>query len=248
MKKSCSQLKDAARSRMLGNYSVTIASTILIELVVLLFDIPFSRMLTVGVQYMAVSRIVLGYIGALVVSLISVPFSSGVIFMHLRIARQQDIRFSDMLYGVKNRPDRYLKYGLVIIVLSCLCTLPGTICSIAAVAQAQNDPASAMIPALTGGALSIAGAVIYLILMLSLSLSVFLLLDDPDLPVRSALRQSMRMMRGNKWRLFVLFLSFIGWFLLGLLTLGLGYLWIIQYVAQALTQFYLDIKNQGNAA
>ncbi|MEI3339838.1 MAG: DUF975 family protein [Eubacterium sp.] len=55
------------------------------------------------------------------------------------------------------------------------------------------------------------------------------------------MKWSMQHMKGNKGRLFRLWISFIGWALLGLLTLGIGFLWIEPYVNQSLTQFYQDL-------
>ena len=49
----------------------------------------------------------------------------------------------------------------------------------------------------------------------------YLLADDPTMTKDRAFAESKRMMDGNKWRAFVLDLSFIGWYLLALPTLGL---------------------------
>jgi uncharacterized membrane protein len=49
----------------------------------------------------------------------------------------------------------------------------------------------------------------------------YLLADDPTMTKDRAFAESKRMMTGNKWRAFVLDLSFIGWYLLALPTLGL---------------------------
>ena len=49
----------------------------------------------------------------------------------------------------------------------------------------------------------------------------YLLADDPTLSTDEAFAQSKRMMNGNKWRAFVLDLSFFGWYLLAIPTLGL---------------------------
>ena len=49
----------------------------------------------------------------------------------------------------------------------------------------------------------------------------YLLADDPTMTKDEAFAQSKRMMMGNKWRAFVLDLSFIGWYLLAIPTLGL---------------------------
>ena len=58
------------------------------------------------------------------------------------------------------------------------------------------------------------------------SMSFYILKDNPELSANEARKQSIEMMRGNKWRLFCLDLSFIGWVLLSILTLGILMLWV----------------------
>ncbi len=77
---------------------------------------------------------------------------------------------------------------------------------------------------------------------LSYSQTFFLMADDPKLSGREALRKSRALMFGNRWKLFCLFCRFIGWFLLGAITLGLAFLWIIPYLQTALAGFYEDLK------
>lgn len=59
---------------------------------------------------------------------------------------------------------------------------------------------------------------------------------------------SRRLMVGNKWRYFVLSLSFIPWVLLSMLTLGIGFLWLIPYMNGTMTAFYLDLVKDENFA
>jgi len=58
------------------------------------------------------------------------------------------------------------------------------------------------------------------------------------------------MMKGYKWKLFLLQLSFIGWMLLcTLFTLGIGYLWLGPYIGLSTANFYENLKkNQENRA
>ena len=60
-----------------------------------------------------------------------------------------------------------------------------------------------------------------------------------------AIRESKRLMRGNKWRLFCLQFSFIGWDLLGAMTMGIAYLWVNPYRAAAEMAFYMDVTGRG---
>ena len=67
----------------------------------------------------------------------------------------------------------------------------------------------------------------------------YLLADRPDLTSAEAFAASRELMRGNKWRAFVLQLSFIGWHLLGTLTLGLvDILYVNPYVNLTEAVFY----------
>lgn len=76
----------------------------------------------------------------------------------------------------------------------------------------------------------------------------YILADDPDISSHDALIQSREMMNGNKWRYFVLELSFIGWFLLGSIACGIGTLFVMPYYHATMTQFYLTVKPQNNTA
>lgn len=70
----------------------------------------------------------------------------------------------------------------------------------------------------------------------------FILAENPDLSPKEAMRQSKEMMRGNRWRLFCLQFSFIGWGLLASLSLGIGNLWLVPYEQGAFAAFYRDIS------
>lgn len=55
-------------------------------------------------------------------------------------------------------------------------------------------------------------------------------------------------MDGHKWQLFCLHLSFIGWWLLCILTLGIGTLWLAPYIQNSTAAFYEDLKNNLKSA
>ena len=72
----------------------------------------------------------------------------------------------------------------------------------------------------------------------------YILADDPEISTNDAFKKAKQMMNGNKWRLFKLEFSFIGWFLLCVLTLGIGTLFLIPYVNAANAEFYVELKNK----
>ena len=76
----------------------------------------------------------------------------------------------------------------------------------------------------------------------SYALTPFILKDEPELRYNAAIEKSMRMMNGYKMKLFLLDLSFIGWMILSVLTLGIGLLFLQPYMNTARAAFYEDLK------
>lgn len=74
------------------------------------------------------------------------------------------------------------------------------------------------------------------------SMAYYILLDNPQLSTFEALNQSKCMMVGFKFQLFLLRFSYIGWFLLVVLTLGIASLWVNPYYETAIANFYQDLK------
>ena len=73
----------------------------------------------------------------------------------------------------------------------------------------------------------------------------YILCERPDISRKEALEISRQMMDGNKWETFVYDLSFIGWYLLGAVTLGIVDLFItLPYVGSANAELYLTIRAQ----
>jgi uncharacterized membrane protein len=76
----------------------------------------------------------------------------------------------------------------------------------------------------------------------SYAMVYFILADNDSIGPLEAIAKSKEMMRGNRWKLFCLGLRFIGWAIVCLLTLGIGFLWLLPYLYVAGARFYDDIK------
>lgn len=76
----------------------------------------------------------------------------------------------------------------------------------------------------------------------SYSMAYYILLENPDLSPIDVIRRSKEMMKGHRMDLFILHLTFFGWYLLNMLTVGIGSLWLLPYVTASTTAFYLDLK------
>ena len=73
------------------------------------------------------------------------------------------------------------------------------------------------------------------------ALTQFIMCDYPDISARQALAESKELMEGHKMELFKLDLSFIGWHLLSIATLGIGYIFLRPYIISARVAFYREL-------
>lgn len=76
---------------------------------------------------------------------------------------------------------------------------------------------------------------------LSYSQLFFLLKDHPQLTVLEAFSESKKRMKGLKWKYFLMHLSFIGWGILCIFTLGIGLLWLAPYAGTTMAAFYNEL-------
>jgi len=93
--------------------------------------------------------------------------------------------------------------------------------------------------------IAIAGSAAMIIVAYRFSMSFYILADNPDMDIMGTLHESARMMKGNKWRLFCLQISFIGWSLLCVLTGGLGAIVLAPYTGQAEAVFYHHVSGRA---
>ena len=77
----------------------------------------------------------------------------------------------------------------------------------------------------------------------SYAMAPYIKADHPEYTATQALDESRRIMKGHKWHLFCLNLSFIGWMIVGALACGIGTLWVAPYMSAAQAAFYEEIKD-----
>lgn len=92
----------------------------------------------------------------------------------------------------------------------------------------------------------IAVAVLLVIKSYLYTLAPYLAWDNKDMSAKDIVEKSEALMKGNRGKFFLLYLSFIGWILLCGFTLGIGLLWIIPYLQIAFVVFYENrLKENG---
>lgn len=92
--------------------------------------------------------------------------------------------------------------------------------------------------------LIIPGIIVYY----SYAMTPYILAENPNLTASQAIKASSALMHGQKWRLFCLELSFIGWHFLSILTLCIGLLWLTPYVEASRAAFYREISRKETLA
>ncbi|GEK29636.1 DUF975 family protein [Furfurilactobacillus siliginis] len=98
--------------------------------------------------------------------------------------------------------------------------------------------------------LIIPGVIVSLMLAQTVYIYKDLHTDKPQVSLWQGITQSLslseHMMRGHKWELFVLQLSFIGWFILGGLSFGIGLIWILPYYNTTMAAYYDALEEQSD--
>lgn len=74
------------------------------------------------------------------------------------------------------------------------------------------------------------------------AMAPFIMLEDPGIKPSDAINESKELMYGHKSSLFFLNLSFIGWSLLNVLTLGIGSFWLNPYINASYASFYRYLR------
>jgi len=152
---------------------------------------------------------------SLVVSLLVIaPLSYAFYNLVLGFIRQEEMQESAVMTMVHNATGNFTNYVVSYVLMTLVIVL-------------------LLIPTLCIGSI---------IFSLAYAMVPFVLKDHPEYTPKEALRASRMMMRGHKGDLFLLALSFIGWFLLGILSFGIAFIWIYPYMNTAVAHFYEDIK------
>lgn len=239
MRQRIIEIKGLSRENLLGKYPLPIAVYLLMIVIVSLISSPFQRMMQNGATDLNITYMMIGLVGEIIVLLIAILFSAGLCKIHLNIARRQEPSLKDFVYPLKNHPDKFMGFGILIVLISVACSIPGSICL-------GIGAALTSVPLLIAGiALLVIGVILVIIIMLGFGLTTYILLDDPyGTKVIQAMKQSWQYMKKRKGTLFILYLSFIGLFLLGILSFGIGLLWIEQYYLQSSVVFYLKVKEE----
>jgi uncharacterized membrane protein len=208
-----SQIKKQARMSLKGNWGLVVLLTFIVFLLNLLLPIIFDVNLSGGFSAWIDSNesISGGNFISNIISFVLIPFSVAINWFYLSLERRESPHISQVFLVYKNG-----KQSLKLVGTSLLIGLFTMLWSLLF-----------LIPGF--------------IKSLSYSQTFFLLKDHPEYTVTQAITQSRIRMKGFKWKYFLLGLSFIGWGILCILTLGIGLLWLVPYITASLATFYNEV-------
>ena len=222
---------------MLGKYrnaiSILLASDLILNTISLFTTTAYNS--TLG--------IIIGVIISFILTIFGTILSVGQCSFYLNIACDQPYQFSDLFTGFKIHPDKTIITQVIIQLLTLLPLIPAIVVMLITTAfYAQNIVISFLVACF----LLIIGAGISWWISLRFSQVYYLLLDFPDYTAMELLKMSWKLMKGNVGRLLYVQVSFIPLTLAGLLSFGIGLLFVQPYQNMTYTLFYLDLM-QANS-
>lgn len=171
--------------------------------------------------------------------------SMGFIQIAIKTARNEKTSFKDFF----SRTDLFFKalgisivYYIMGITFVLLETVAVTSLSVFTSYQTDLNFLLSSFMIVIGIALSLAIPLFFIILLICFSQTYFILYDNNDMHIVEIFKKSTDMIEGHKNDYILLVLSFFGWFILGIFTFGILYLWLVPYMLVTLANFYDKIK------
>ena len=254
MRYTSKQLKAISRTQLTGKYGILGGAFLLYEVITSLLSMILN-IINPSVSTASITQTIISgespslpgviqsvtfIISYVIILLIASVVSLGFNKMFLDVSREYPVRFEDLFYGFRHHPDRVIVMQLILLGINFLCYLPALIVWVIWFYQ-DFSSIPLMLAALVLFLIGLAAQVYF---TLTFQLSMFLMADYDDLGPVQALKESHKLMTGNKGRALYIELSFIGFMILGFLTCSIGYLWIFPYMYMTRTNLYRNITGE----
>lgn len=238
MKRKISELKALARKSLDGYYALLAGALVLIS-----FLSGIGGALSVMLfQGNSMFDLVMSQIFSLIISVVMSVFSAGVYYMFLNVSRGKKTSMQDVTYLFYHHPDRIIVVSLIVTVVQYLLMLPSMIMNY------RMDVSANLLEVLQQSLLvslvMFVGIVVAQLVTMPIAFGYYLLIDDVEMNATDALKKSMQMMKGNYGRYIYMQLSFLGLMILGVLTLYVGFIWIMPYMQMTEIEFYREILGE----
>ena len=217
-------LKGEARNALLGHLGTIIGANLLYAVITYGISFLVSAFLpstVVGTILAEIFSIILGILYGI--------FEYGLITIYMNLQYGQLAKVSDLFNGFRENSDKIILVEAYLVILETLVLLPSLI---AYYAIPGDVGYSAYI------VLNALGSLVFFFIELHYMLSLYILLDFPDMEWKDVLKKSRSMMKGYKKRWFYVELSFLPLYLLSILTLGIASVLVMGYEQATMAAFY----------
>ena len=228
-----SALKDQAKEKLSGKYSSAVWTLVLVSLITR----AVTNTLTAFLPTRGWGGTIVSLLLTTVLSVFLGALQTGIAYYFLNIACNMNYSHHNIFYGFQQTPERSFKISLVHVAIESLYILPYQVFALLFI---QTFEYKYVVIAYV---IMLVGMIILAPLRYALSQTYYLLLDFPEATAKEILQTSIRVMKGHKWKLFKLELSFLPLQIIGILSLGIGMLWLNPYMKMTYTLFFLDVMN-----
>lgn len=184
------------------------------------------------------------YIIELIIGIFSTLMGIGFMRYTLKIYRGQESRYSDVFSGFSKKGVKALIANIIIgIVTGVIVVIAAIVLSVILIGIAAvigNEVISTILIA----AIVILVCALALMFYYSFLFTVYIICDEDDIGVVKAAIKSRKMVKGYKWQLFKVDLSFIGWYILTSITLCLAGIYVVPYAYTVQAGYYDEIKRE----
>ena len=242
--KTNSQLRRQARFGLEGNWGMMALCHLLIILMVYVLMLPVEAGAAISAikgGSAAGTNTLFADVWQILVALALLPASWMLSVMCLRLVRgeygQQQVRLGVVFEGYRYTNRVVGTYLLQTLVALAAIAIPFAAAAFISLLDSRDGSTS------YGTFWALMLIIIAIVVFVSLRLSmIFYLIWDTQLGPWQVLKESNRMMKGRCWKMFGLWLSFLGWAILAIFTLGIGFLWLVPYINASMGAFYDDIR------
>lgn len=249
---SNAEIKTKAKEALKGNWGVAIASCIIYGVLVNGFSFVINiRDLTMNGFTDALENsngdFKVSLIGFLISVFLAGAMTYGLNNFFIKLIRRENADIKDVFEGFKHYKGTLFINILLLIyqfLWALMFIIPVAIVLIIAVVSVATDSVS-VTAILLVCLVVIVVSIVLSIILLRYSMSFYIYIDNPELTASETIKESIDMMEGNQIRLFKLYLSFILWFLLSIITLGIAMIWVGPYMQTSTAVFYEELKDEG---
>lgn len=245
------ELKNMAKDSLQGKYGPAVLILVLYGLITGIVSLFISTLanatsatayaITESSSAVTTVTVIFEIISFVAVAVLDI-MEAGIALFFLNIACNQPYAIGNLFHGFSKDSGKALILSGVWGLCSAVCLYPYQYCLRA---YWNSRDIQMLYIALIAMAI---GICIYVPVYLSLSQIFYLMLDYPNLSAKEVLALSIRIMKGNKGRLFYLNLSFVPMMILGILSFGIGFLWLNPYMRMTGAYFFLDIMNPAETS